>query len=463
MKNRILAQQLLSGLLFIAAIVLVGWLSVQHDFKLDWTAGKRNTLTPASQKLLAAMPQPIKFTAFSYPGSEDRANIEFVVDKYKAFKNDIEIDFVDPAANPQKVRDYQVSYAGEVFVEYQGRREPLQTLDEPSITMALQRLSSTSDQWVVFIQGHGERSPEDAQSQGGFGNFAQALRDRGLKVQSVDLVQSPRIPDNTAVLVLASPTSALLPGEVKLIQDYLAGGGDLLWLSDPDTEPGLDALAADLGISWHKGFAVFADYQLVGTGDPRIFAATGYPPGPITSSLNQITLFPLVRAFDIHMADGWLAQPMLRTNDNAWSETQPLGEGTASVSLDEAAGDIPGPLTIGATLTRDAPKADAPPADEAAGPANDKPKQQRVVIVGDSDFLSNSALEQVGNRTLGLNAVQWLASRDAQIDIDVPKAPDADLFLPNWALATIAGLFTLALPLVLLVVGVGRWALRRRA
>ena len=87
---------------------------------------------------------------------------------------------------------------------------------------------------------------------------------------------------------------------------------------------------------------------------------------------------------------------------------------------------------------------------------------ERVVVIGDADFLSDAYVGELGNQQLGLNILQWLASRDAQLNIDIKKAPDTTLYVPGWALVTIAGLFILLLPLGLLGYGVGRWVVRRR-
>mgnify|MGYP006144632119 CR=1 FL=1 len=48
------------------------------------------------------------------------------------------------------------------------------------------------------------------------------------------------------------------------------------------------------------------------------------------------------------------------------------------------------------------------------------------------------------------------------LNIDIKKAPDTTLYVPGWALVTIAGVFILLLPLGLLGYGVGRWVVRRR-
>ncbi|HKY21323.1 MAG TPA: Gldg family protein [Vicinamibacterales bacterium] len=466
-KNQNLIQQLIGGVLVLAVIVMLGVLSVRYNVKQDWTFNKRNTISAASQKQLATMKDPIRFVAFAYPGAPERASVQFFVEQYQRFKKDVTLDFVDPSSQPQKVKEFNVSFAGEVVLEYQGRRENLRSLSEQTITGALQRLSYTGEKWIVFLEGHGERAVVDAQDQSAYTRFAQVLKDKGLNFQPLNLVKTPAIPDNTAVLVIASPKSALLEGEIKLIDAYVEKGGNLLWMADPDWTPGLKPVAERLGITWQDGYAVFPEYELLGTGHPGIFAALDYPPNPVTRGLDRVTLFPLVRSLVTQEKPdgGWSAQPLLTTSPEAWLETQPISD--AGVSLDAKAGDIAGPLTIGVTLTRELPDPSVPAPSPAAEKDGEPPKpaptrQQRVVLVGDADFISDGSLGQLGNQQLGLNIVQWLASRDSQLDIDVPKAPDTNLFLPNWAVVLIGGGFVILLPLLLIGIGVTRWVLRRR-
>lgn len=455
-KKQTYIQQLINGALVVAVIVVLGVLSVRFKAELDWTANQRNTLTEASIKQLAAMPEPVVFHVFAPSGAETRRAVEEDLGKYQREKANIRIDFIDPSASPQKVREYNINAIGEVVVEYQGRRENLRATTEQAITTALQRLAYSGEQFVVFVEGHGERSTSGT-GPDGLARFAQSLRDKGLKVQGLNLVQTPRIPDNTSALVLASPTSKLFDGEIALIRDYVKNGGNLLWLADPDTPAGLDDLAKDLGVEWQNGYAILPEYQVLGTGHPGFFVAVGYPPNLVTQGLDMVTLFPLVRSLKTGAdgANGWTAQPLLQSSPESWLETGDISGG--SVALDPT--DVPGPLTIGATLTR--PYTPAAPEGEAAA---DKPatRPQRVVLIGDADFLSDAYVGELGNQQLGLNIVQWLASRDAQLNIDLKNAPDTALYLPGWAFSTIALGFVLLLPLALLAFGIARWAVRRR-
>ena len=475
-KRSKLIQQLLNGLLIAVVLGLIGWLSVRYKAELDWTAGGRNTLTAASQKLLKEMPEPVKFTAFLYPDAENRRDIQMWIERYKRVKPNIETEFVDPSKDPAKVKEYNIDQPGEVVVEYQGRKETLRVLSESAVTGALQRLMSTGEHYVLFLEGHGERSIEpdkgDAQSQNNYLQFAQALRDKGFKVQGLNLVKTPKVPDNTSVLVVASPTQKLLDGEIKIIDDYVKAGGNLLWLEDPAEPVALDAVGKTLGITWENGYAVFPDYQMLGTGSPAIYLATDYPPNPVTQDFADVTAYPLVRPLsydkDAERAAGWDAQPLLQTGERSWLETGPPTQTT--ITYDPKTGDKPGPLTIGLTLTRQVAANDAAQPEAKADPKADAAKKdekkdmrtQRVAVVGDSDFLADANLSALGNKQLGLNIFQWLASRDALLNIDVPKAPDTSLYLPGWATWLVAVGYTLVLPILLLGYGITRWVRRRR-
>ena len=85
-----------------------------------------------------------------------------------------------------------------------------------------------------------------------------------------------------------------------------------------------------------------------------------------------------------------------------------------------------------------------------------------MAVVGDSDFLADGYLSAQGNKDLGLNLLQWLASRDSLLNIDIPKAPDTSLYLPGWATWLVVIGYTVLLPLLLLGYGITRWVRRRR-
>jgi len=448
-KKQTLIQQIFSGVLFVAVLVMLGWLSVRYKTEIDWTAGKRNSISAASQKQLAAMPDPITFTAFIPSGdAEARNGLQFDIARYQRYKKNVTLTFVDPSAQPQKVRELNVQAAGELVVEYQGRHENLHASTEPIITTALQRLTFAGEQWVVFLEGHGERAVNDSESQSGYGKFADALRGKGLKVQALNLAKMAKIPDNTSVLVIAGAMQEPLAGESQLLEDYVAKGGALLWLNDSESKAEIAPLSKALSIDWQKGVVIDPTAQELQL-PAGFYVPGGYPPHPVTQGFDQYTLYPLAESVATEKDSTWTVQSLLDSSEDSWLETDPkMG---AVVKFDGK--DIKGPLHVGLTLTRE---------HKDGSGAEAKSRPQRVALVGNANFLNNTYLAQQGNQQFGINLVQWLSSRDSQLNIDIPKAPDTSLNMPPWAVVAVCISFVALLPLLLIGYGVMRWIVRRR-
>ena len=451
--------------LFLTAMGLLAWLSTRYTYQADWSAGARNTLSMPSRMLLNTLKGPIKITAFTSDNSTLRRGIVNLVTRYQRYKSNLTLEFVDPNRDPERARTQGISIGGELLISYQGRSEKLQDLSEQGLSNALQRVGRQSQRWLVFLEGHGERNPH-GQANHDLGNFVQELERKGLTVQSVNLAENPLIPLNTSVLVLAGPQVELLPGEITLIKDYLNKGGTLLWLSDPGKQHGLEGIGEQLGVHFLPGVVVDANTQLFGIDNPAFALVPDYPSHPITRELKTLSLFPQAAAIEFKAPTGWEGAEFLTTLPRSWNETGPLN---GTIRRDEDRDEHAGPLTLGISLTREvesvvhamAAKTNATGASKAP-PKNADSIQQRVVVVGDGDFLSNAYLGNGGNLNLGLNIFNWLAHDDSFIAIPAKTAPDTSLNLSNVETGIIGLGFLIALPLALLGSGVMIWLKRRK-
>jgi ABC-type uncharacterized transport system involved in gliding motility auxiliary subunit len=101
---------------------------------------------------------------------------------------------------------------------------------------------------------------------------------------------------------------------------------------------------------------------------------------------------------------------------------------------------------------------------ETGGATSDEEitREQRIVVIGDGDFLSNAYLGNGGNLALGLNIIQWLTHDDAFIAIQPKTAPDQTLVLDRNAQIAISLGFLLVLPMALLIAGLAIWLRRRK-
>jgi ABC-type uncharacterized transport system involved in gliding motility auxiliary subunit len=451
-RSRILLrlQGLTFSLLFSASIGLLAWLSTQYVYQADWTAGARNTVSADTRKLLAELDQPVRITAFVRDEPRLRRQIRDLVGSYQRFKDDITLEFINPDTAPEQVRELGISSGGELRISYDGRSENIQTLSEQTLSNSLLRLSRQEARWIVFLTGHGERAPL-GETNHGLGIFGAELERKGLNVQTVNLTETT-IPANTSLLVIAGPRVNLLPGEVSTLRHYVEEGGNLLWLAEPGDLHGLEPLAEQLGIDFLPGRVVDAGSQMFGIDNPTFVVIAGYPQHEITGEMTAVTVFPEAAALELRDNSGWTQLPLLTTLPRSWTE---LGELAGEISFDADTDERAGPLDIGVVLTREHPAR----GDTAA--VEDLPAQ-RVIVVGDGDFLSNTYLGNAGNLGLGLNMVHWLSHDDAFIDIRVPGAPDTSLELGGTAQAVIGLGLLFGLPLLLLVCGLLVW-LRRRA
>lgn len=444
MANRDRAIQLnsiITGIAIVIIAVLLAWLSVRYPYESDWTRGGRYTLSEASQQVLSAMHAPLEITAYVHEQQALREAIQRFIRRYQRNKPDIALHFINPYAVPEEARNLGININGELVLRYQGKSEHVRALREEDFTNALQRLLRGSEHWLAFVEGHGERDPL-GKTDHDIGQWAQLLSARGFRFQPINLTQTKSIPDNTSLLVLVSPMVKLLPGEVRAILDYVSHGGNLLWLLEPNEIKGLEPVADYLGIKISAGTVIDFSGQPIGVDDPSVTLVTEqlYGAHPAVAGFTYTTLFPKATAINITKNSNWNAAPILTSGNKTWQET---GEISGELSFDEDS-DIQGPLTIGVGLTR-----------------NLEQKQQRVVVIGDGDFLSNTYLNYSGNRDLGVRLINWLSSDDDFIAIPSHTAVDTQFSVSSLMAGIIGFGFLILLPMSLFGAGAFVWWRRK--
>ena len=123
-------------------------------------------------------------------------------------------------------------------------------------------------------------------------------------------------------------------------------------------------------------------------------------------------------------------------------------------------GDIAGPVTMAVALHRprssriDSQQAGQDDTATATG-------SQRMIVVGDSDFLSDTYIGAGANLNLGLNIFNWLIGDDDFISVEVKPAADTKLILAETQLVIIGFGFFLIIPIILIVIGFRIWYVRK--
>ncbi|WP_333876197.1 GldG family protein [Methylobacter sp.] len=431
----------------LALLCLVGalaWLSTRYSAETDITKNNTNSLSQASQKLLESLPDKIQLTAYIKKDPGLRSQIAQLVERYKRHKVDLSLAFIDPDSQPEKARELNIGATGAIIVEYQGRTEKLNFIDEPSLTNALLQLANANERWVTLLTGHGERAP-DGIANFDLGQFGKELDRRKIKAQSINLAAMPAIPYNSALLVLSAPAVPLLTGEIELIKRYIRQGGNLLLLTDPGNHY-LDALLQTLGLRQLPGTLVDSSSKLYGINDPSFVLTSEYIPHPITQGFQTLTLYPVAAALEISEETDFQPVELLKSAEKSWTETGPIA---GKILFDADGDEKQGPLAFAYALTRPS---------TSSGQA----QEQRIVVVGDGDFLSNAYLGNVGNLDMGLRMINWLIHDDRFIDIPAKIATDKSLQLSQINVAIIGFGFLVVIPLLLMGTGFYIWRKRKQ-
>lgn len=450
-KRQLRIQSYIFTLLFLSVIGLLAWFSTQFTASSDWTYGQRNSLTTATVKLLTAMPDDIHVNVYLPEPSSMKTAVEELLKRYQSEKQNFYFKILNPDLDIDIARAENISRYGQVTVKYQGKKETLDNINESQLGNALSRLSRSSSPLAVFIQGHGERNPFD-NANNGYSKLAAALEVKGLKVSSHNLLNGT-LPENTSIVVLAGASQSYLPGEVERLSQYIKAGGNLLWLQDPDSNTGLEDLSQQLQLKFHPGILVDADPQLRATlriQHPATIAVLQYNLHDITRQIPYNTLFMLAGGVDFIAEDksDWSGTTLFSSRESTWSETGTLLTKQIDFNMDQ--GDRLGPLPMAQALERTLP-------------GTEKPRQQRVVIVADSDFLGNNYIGAGANLLLGQNMFNWLSQDEQLLSFEIKSAPDLQLELSDTAVSIIGITFLVILPAGLLFTGLLIWRQRKRA
>ncbi len=449
-KTRLLLQlqKTIFIVLLLITVGLLGWLSNKHATQFDWTSNKRNTLSQSSIDLLHTLKQPVQISVYVQDDETVHAAIKEILQRYQREKEDFTFHLINPDIDFESAQQDGVERYGQIIITYNNNKENITSLSEQTISNALLRLSRAGDRKVVFLKGHGERSVSNDDNTS-YSKLVAELTAKGFTIEAHNLLLSA-LPADTAVLVLAAPNRELLEGEIAHIKTYIDDGGNLFWMMDPGDAQGTEELASLLGIRFIPGIVVDNNTNLRNTlriQHPAMIPVLDYVSHPVTESIQYNTLFPISQGIE-HIDKQFNGLVIAQSLPQSWVETSAVSD---EIAYEPDNGDTEGPIGIVMALERTI-------ADESSP---DK-VTQRVIVTGDSDFISNSYIGVGANLALGLNMFNWLAGDDDIIAIEPRNAPDTQLQLDDTEILMIGIGYFIALPAGLVLAGVAIWLRRRK-
>ena len=430
-----------SGALVVALGVVLAVATDRWSTIVDLTAERTLTLTDETREIVEAVDADVEVTAFLRRDEPGREEAAVLLDRYVRLNRHISYRLVDPVESPGEARRLGVEPAvGGVAVESGGERELVATASEADVTTALARLQRDVNATICIASGHGELDP-DSTLANGFSGAAGLWQRNGYDIAVVDLLARPSIPELCASVVVAFPTTdfgAALDG----LAAWVADGGRLLLLSDPDSPTDVDPLLAPYGLGIDAGVVVEGDPANHFPDDPTAPILTRYSSGnPVVQRIGP-TIFPVTQGVvvddDRPSGEGGLV--VSRLADTSPASRLQRDDGTVEA----------GPITVMGSA--DKPRVD---------PRTNEIIRTRVLVTGDADFATNAFLEAGGNSQLLVRAADWLTVDENLVIVSTHLAAPRPLALTQarrtYALALTAGI----VPGLFILAGGLVWAARR--
>lgn len=364
------------------------------EAQADLTPTKRFTITRQTKEIAERVHSPVHITGFVDPDGVGAIEMKALVRQYRTAHIPVELEIVDPDAQPGRARANGVSRYGQLLVRIGDRTELVPDVTEVGLTSAILRLTRDKPAEACFTVGHGEPDINDTRPSG-YEIFAAYLRQLGYAPEQLAL-GAPGGAERLAgcAVVITAPRIPLLASELAMLQSYLRGNGRLIIMSDPDdaTRGQLNELLRPFALALGQGEvrdrSALAD-------DPTSVVAFSYPSeSPPIRDLKRdgipvlfVAPHPIEKAITTGIVDPLVPETVV-----------PLISSSSQSSI--VGNPAKGPFVLAALY-------DASAVSEQAGSA--KLTVSRLAVVGSSAVASNRLIDNFGNRDFATGLVQWVA------------------------------------------------------
>lgn len=438
-------------LLMLALLAAINYFGATKYKTFDFSSAKVNTLSDQSKTLVKSLDEELKVLFFYKEGTEgledNRRAFVDLIRKYQDQSPLVKLQFVDVNKNPKLAEDYGVNKGtGLVFLDYKGRRNKIEKIDEQEFTGALAKVTREEDKKVFFTIGHRERDWEDAKEVEGLNSFKRLMEGNRYIVAPLNLNQVPEVPADADLVIVAGPEQSFLETEANALLRYLQRGGSLVLALKGQSDHGLQKILDQAGVRITKKYIVqVMDTPLGKAVNPQVTPITQFSVNePITKPFSRgefVTMRLPAPILKMTVPDSITYEELARSDENSMAFADTTFKGVADK----------GPFATAVLLRGKFPGSDP------------KATDFRLVIYSDVEFLSNQLLYKNLNRDLALNTVAYLAKEENVISI-TPKEVDVTQMqiTDNQFYLFIFG-FILPLPLILIGMSGVLWYRRRFA
>ena len=384
----------------------------------------------------------------SFPGKTMRQMAEQLADGYEAgFPR-----FQAPEAIRKTINLKPENYRLVMQLKYKGQTTFLRTYDdnivwpfEQHVAAAFKRLLQAKLPKVLFVTGDLERSiykrgerEYNAHTISKGNRFS--LVNLGFDADTISL-NTANIPPGITALVLADPKISLSPASEAKLEQYIAGGGNMLILGEPGKQDLLNPLLQRLGLQLMNGTLVEPSkdempHMILPYLTPAAIDLAEERPllNLKKSGDTGKVLLPGATAIAYTAQGPYKVTPLLMTpGGQTWLKAGRLVTDSTPPTFNPQEGDIKGSFTTALALTRQVNN-----------------RQQRIIICGDADIMSNL---RNGYSYFARAFYCWLDEGKFPIYTPRPEPKDNKLIVTAPGVSVLKVVYIWVLPALVLLLG----------
>lgn len=432
---------------------------------IDCSATKLYSLTGDTKDRVSKLDEDITIYVLNSKKSKD-AKIDETINRYKDFSSHIKEKYVDPATSPKFYQDYTdtTPTTNSLIIESKNRSKVIDYNDiyeydsssyyygyqsqssitgydaEGQITSAIEYVTMDADELPVIYQITGHNETEIGS------NFQSVVSKANANLKSLELFNEEKVPEDATAIIINSPTVDFNEEDAQKVIDYLNGGGKALIVgcyAYNDELTNFNKILAAYNVSFKTGVVAENDsskyYQnplyllpTVETTDYTSDATDGYVFLAGSCAIN----YP-------EDTDDVTYTKLLSTSDSAV-----LKKDWKNITTSKAEdADENGPFTTGLAV-------------------NDSSTGASIVVFGTPYVVDDS----YDNAVSGNNADMFkdvITSMTGNVELASSVIPVKDYTLSNITINTLQAVVTgliimIAVPILLIIIGIVVWAMRRK-
>jgi hypothetical protein len=407
----------------LALVIMVNYLGSGYFTRFQWTSHARIELSPQTIRILESLTNDVHVTIFFDPRDQvelhslvtgllteyrnvNPRHVKLRMLDYTRFDGEARMVLARHNLTALESRDFVIfEYEGRTktvfsqgMVDYdlsgllRGETEIRRTAfrGEMLFTAAIFGVTHPRPIKAYFLGGHGEHDPASDRNDG-YSKLASILKDENnIEWERITLQGTNNIPADCQLLIIAGPSRArFLDSELERIDQYLRRGGRLFVLLNNvrSSNSGIERLLERWG---------------VGVADSIIFDKNHSPTGQdiIPSFINGD--HPVLKPLAAESLPIYLMAPRTigRSPNTPQGPNAPELTFLAATSQDATDGQQQGSFPLMVAVEQGGIKG-----------VNAERGATRLLVVGDSDCLTDQVIDRAANRLFASFAVNWLVNR----------------------------------------------------